>query len=271
MQLSFGNYYPGDSFLHRLDPRIKLCFSLVFMIIIFTLNSVYSIALYSAFLFIITILAKISFKKLFRSLKAVIYILLFAFILNILTAGGQVLWKFYFITISVEGLILGFRLAFRLGFLVMTSSLFLTLVTTPIAIADAIEALFKPLQKFGFPSHELAMMMSIALRFVPTLSQETDKIMKAQASRGAMIDTGNILQRVKAILSVLIPLFISAFKRAEDLALAMEARCYTGGENRTKLRSLILTTNDYLVLMIFSLFAVLLLFFDRLILLILQL
>lgn len=246
MQLSFGNYYSGHSLLHRLDPRVKLVFSLLLMCVIFFLNSIASMLAYACFLLFLVFLSKIPLFKLLRSLKPVFFIMLFAFVLNIFIAPGEPLLKWYFLSITKEGLILGLRLTLRLSYLVLTTSLLLTLVTTPIAIADALERLCKPFTRFGFPAHEMAMMMSIALRFVPILAQEADKIMKAQSSRGADFDTGNVFQRIKGMVTVLVPLFIGAFQRAQDLALAMEARCYQGGEGRTKLRQLHFVRHDYL-------------------------
>lgn len=238
MQITLGNYYAGDSLLHRLDPRLKLLSSLVLMILIFFLNTPLSLGLYALLLLGLSILSRIPLKKILRSVRSILFLAGFAFVLNLFTVRGEVLWSLGFLSITREGLYLGIKLALRLFFLVITTSLLLTLVTTPLALSDALERLLSPLARIRFPAHELAMMMSIALRFVPTLADETDKIMKAQSSRGADFDTGGLFARLRGLVTVLIPLFVSAFKRAEDLAMAMEARCYRGGTGRTKLHVL---------------------------------
>lgn len=244
MKLSLGNYYAGDSFLHRLDPRVKIVSSIVLMVILFMLTDVLPLLLFGIVLLLVTFLAKIPPKLVIRSVKPIMMLAVIAFLINLFTIQGEVLWSWGVIQISREGLSLGLRMAIRLFYLVMSTQLSLTLTTTPLEIADGIENLLKPLARFGFPAHELAMMMSIALRFVPTLSQETEKIIKAQSSRGADYDTGGAIARARGLVSVLIPLFVSAFKRAEELATAMEARCYRGGEGRTKLRVLRYQSRD---------------------------
>lgn len=238
MKFTLGNYYPGQSFLHRLDPRFKLLFSLLFMVELFLLNSLVAFLAYGLFLLVLAVLSGIPARKLLSSVKPVLFLLVVAFLLNLFTSKGELWWSWGPLSLGPAGLLLGLKLAVRLFYLVLTTSLMLTLVTTPLALADALEALLRPLSKWGFPSHELAMMMSIALRFIPTLAEETDKIMKAQSSRGADFDTGGLMGRMRGLVTVLIPLFVSAFQRAEDLALAMEARCYRGGEGRSKLRPL---------------------------------
>ena len=264
MNIALGNYYPGNSFLHRLDPRLKFVFSLVFMTLLFLLKSPLAIAAYVVFLFSVIALSGIPVKMVLKSLKSVLFIALFAFVINIFAIPGESLVKLGPFSISQEGLTLGVRMALRLFLLILTTSLFLTLSTTPLMIADAIEALLKPFSKIGFPSHELAMMMSIALRFVPTLIEETDKIMKAQSSRGADYDTGGVFARAKGLVSVLIPLFVSAFKRADDLAVAMEARCYRGAEGRTKFKELHYQRSDALAAGAFVAVAIMLLLLEYL-------
>lgn len=238
MKLSLGNYYAGDSFLHKLDPRVKIVSSIVLMVVLFMLTDPIPLLLFGIVLLLVTFLAKIPPKLVLRSVKPIMMLAAIAFLINLFTIPGEILWSWGVIRISQEGLSLGLRMAIRLFYLVMSTQLCLTLTTTPLEIADGIENLLKPLARFGFPAHELAMMMSIALRFVPTLSLETEKIIKAQSSRGADYDTGGAVARARGLVSVLIPLFVSAFKRAEELATAMEARCYRGGEGRTKLRVL---------------------------------
>lgn len=239
MQITLGNYYSGHSLLHRLDPRLKLVGSIALMVLLFFLKSFWGNLAYAVFLVGLIALSQVPARLVFRSLKTVMFLAAFAFVLNLFAVRGEVLFQIGFLTLTREGLQLGIRLAMRLFYLVMTTSLLVTLVTTPLEIADAMERLFRPLARIGFPAHELAMMMSIALRFVPTLAEETEKIMQAQASRGADFDTGGLISRLRGLLTVLVPLFISSFKRAEDLALAMEARCYRGGEGRTKLKELV--------------------------------
>lgn len=260
MKLSLGNYYPSNSFLHRLDPRVKIVSSVLLMVFLFMISSVVPLLVFGIALIFLTLLARIPFSLVLRSVKPVMMLASIAFLINIFTVTGEVLWSWRFLSISQEGLSLGLRMGIRLFYLVMSTQLCLTLTTTPLEIADGIESLLKPLARFGFPAHELAMMMSIALRFVPTLSEETEKIIKAQSSRGADYDTGGAIARARGLISVLIPLFVSAFKRAEDLATAMEARCYRGGVGRTKMRVLVFGQKDLMALVLTVSFCVLLLF-----------
>lgn len=253
MQIALGNYFPGQSLLHRLDPRLKFLAAIFSMIVIFMLDQPVALFGYAVFLIVLALIARVPASLIWRSAKPVLFLALFAFVINALTIKGNVLWSWGILSVTGEGLRTGLILAARLFMMVITTSLLLTLVTTTLAIADAIEALLKPLIRFGFPAHELAMMLSIALRFVPTLAEETDKIMKAQSSRGADFDTGGLFARLKGFVIVLVPLFISAFKRAEDLAVAMEARCYRGGEGRTKLHSLQMMRTDWLAALAFIL------------------
>lgn len=259
MKLSLGNYYAGSSFMHRLDPRVKIISSVVLMIVLFMISKPLPLILFGAAMFLITYIAKIPLKLVIRSVKPILMLAIIAFIINVFTVRGTELWSWRFLSISEEGLSLGFRMAIRLFFLVMSTQICLTLTTTPLEIANGIERLLEPLARFGFPAHELAMMMSIALRFVPTLSQETEKIIKAQSSRGADYDTGGAIARARGLVSVLIPLFVSAFKRAEELATAMEARCYRGGEGRTKLYVLQYQKRDRVAALITTAFCAVLL------------
>lgn len=264
MKLSLGNYYAGDSFLHRLDPRVKILASIILMIVLFMLTDLIPLVVFGLVLLLVTFVAKIPPKLVLRSVKPIMLLAVIAFLINVFTVPGEAIWSWRSIAVTKEGLSLGLRMAVRLFYLVMSTQLCLTLTTTPLEIADGIESLLKPFARFGFPAHELAMMMSIALRFVPTLSQETEKIIKAQSSRGADYDTGGALARARGLVSVLIPLFVSAFKRAEELATAMEARCYRGGEGRTKLRVLRYRTADGLAaaaIVLFSTILIVLQFF----------
>ncbi|MDD2578959.1 MAG: energy-coupling factor transporter transmembrane component T [Eubacteriales bacterium] len=236
--ISLGRYYPGTSLLHRLDPRSKILASILVMVMIFISQSIWSIlALFTA-TFALIIVSRVPFRTVISGLKPMLFILIFAFVLNMFTVQGDPWLRIGPLTVSDQGVYTALRMASRLALLILNTTLFLTLTTTPIHVADAIENLLGPLRRFGFPAHEMAMMMSIALRFVPTLLEETDKIMKAQSSRGADYDTGGLIAKARGLVSVLIPLFVSAFRRAEDLAVAMEARCYRGGEGRTRLRQM---------------------------------
>ena len=242
--ITIGQFYPAESLLHRMDPRTKLALTLLLIVVVFFAQSAIAYILLYVFLFLLIALAHIPFKFMLRALKPLLFIVIFTFLLNLLlTAGETLLREWWILRITQEGLTQAVYLALRLVFLVMISSL-LTLTTSPILLTDGIESLLKPLKVIRFPAHELAMMMTIALRFIPTLLEETDKIMKAQMARGADFESGNLLRRAKAMVPLLVPLFISAFRRADELATAMEARCYRGGEGRTRLRVLRLALRD---------------------------
>ncbi|RBW67787.1 energy-coupling factor transporter transmembrane component T family protein [Bacillus taeanensis] len=233
-----GQYVPGTSPVHRLDPRAKLIAVFLFVLIVFLANSWLSYGILGSFTLFSILLSQVPLRFLLNGLKPIFIIILFTFILHlIMTKEGPVVYESSFFTIYEEGLVQGAFISFRLLFLILFTSL-LTLTTTPIDITDGLESLLSPFKRFGLPVHEFALMMSISLRFIPTLLEETEKIMKAQSARGVAFTGGPLKDRAKAILPLLVPLFISAFKRAEDLALAMEARGYKGGEGRTKLRLL---------------------------------
>lgn len=246
-----GQFVPGESVIHRLDARIKILLVFILMITLFLLKSVFGITMY--FLFVITavVASKISFSYILRGLKAVFILVLITVIFNIFFTLGDVIFKFYFITITKQGLILSFLMIFRIIMLVVLTSL-LTLTTSSINLTDALESLMSFLKPVRFPAHEVAMMMTIALRFVPILLFQTEKIMKAQASRGVDFSHGNLIKRAKALIPVLVPLFIGAFKSAEELATAMEARCYQTGVKRTKMRQQKITMVDLSVFLIAS-------------------
>ena len=246
--ITLGQYYPTDSAIHRLDPRMKIVLTLLFIVGVFLVHGLAGYALVLLFVWGVARLARVPFKMLMKGLKPLRLILVLTFLLNLFfTQGKTPLLDWWIIHITREGLNQAVHYSLRLMFLVIGTSL-LTLTTSPISLCDGLEQLFSPLKKLHFPAHELAMMMSIALRFIPTLIEETDKIMKAQMARGADFESGRLLQRAKAMIPLLVPLFISAFRRANDLAMAMEARCYHGGEGRTRLRVLKLTKNDWLAL-----------------------
>lgn len=241
--ITLGQYYPGDSVIHRLDPRIKIIATVLYIIELFIVNSFIGFGICAGVLFVTVAVSKVPVSFIMRGLKPILIILLFTFFLNIFMIDGKVLWQIWFLKITDAGLYTAIFMSIRLILLIIGSSL-LTLATTPISLTDGIERLLAPLNKIGVPTHEIAMMMSIALRFIPTLLEETDKIMKAQQARGADFESGNILARAKALIPILVPLFVSAFRIAQDLAMAMEARCYRGGKGRTRLHEMKLKARD---------------------------
>lgn len=245
--ITIGQYIPGDSAFHRADPRIKIILTVVFMIVIFFIMSLWSFAAMTFFTVLAIVVSGVPVKYTLKGLKPLLVIILFTAVVNIFSTGGTPISDYGLLRyITWEGIITAFRLALRLALIVVGGSL-LTFTTTPILLTDGIEKLLQPFKKLGLPAHELAMMMTIALRFIPTLLEETDKIMKAQAARGADFDTGNIVQRAKSFIPVLVPLFVSAFRRADELATAMEARCYRGSEGRTRMRQLKLGRVDFVM------------------------
>jgi energy-coupling factor transport system permease protein len=261
--ISLGRYYKADSILHRTDPRIKTLLYLVYLVVIFIIKSPVALCALGVVTVIQICMAKVSLPVIWKTVSPVLPLSLFILILNLLTIRqGNSIFNWQFINITDYGLSRAVLMAIRLIFLIVTTSLMLTLTTTPLKIADALESLFSPLKIIKVPVHEMAMMMSIALRFIPTLAVETDKIMKAQQSRGADYDTGSFINKVKGYITVLIPLFVSSFRRADELAVAMDARCYRGGKGRTKLNPLKLTLRDVLTCIMFTLLAVLVVVID---------
>ncbi|MDR3263375.1 MAG: energy-coupling factor transporter transmembrane protein EcfT [Clostridiales bacterium] len=246
--VTFGQYYPADSIVHRLDPRTKLLFTFFYIVAIFFIKSPLGYAGVAVYAVAIIFAARIPVRTVLKSLKAVIFLLLFTMILNVFFyKDGEVLIEFWKIKITVEGLFFSFTMALRLILLVMGTSL-LTFTTTPTALTDAIEGLLKPLKYIGINVHDLAVIMSIALRFIPSIQEETEKIISAQKARGAEFDTGNIFKKAKAMLPILIPLFISSFRRADELALALDARCYNLSDKRTKMKILKYKKTDFAAL-----------------------
>ena len=242
--ITIGQYFPGHSALHKMDPRVKILLTVAYIVALFFVKKSVGFALSIVFLGICYAIAKIPLKMILRSLKPIVPILIFTGVLNMFFVSGEnVIFKWGIFTLSYDGIYMAVTMAVRVVCLIAASSL-LTYTTSPIALTDAIERLFKPLKALHFPVHELAMMMSIALRFIPPLVEETDKIMSAQKARGADLESGGLMQRAKALVPILIPLFISAFRRAEELALAMECRCYHGGEGRTRMRQLHFSGRD---------------------------
>ena len=243
--ITIGQHFPGNSLVHRFDPRLKLVLTIAYIVLLFAASNPLGLALSILFLAAMYKVAKIPGKMIMKSLKPILPIVIFTALLNLffVSGEGEPLVHIWFLTIYAEGVRYAVLMAVRVMALIAGTSL-LTYTTSPIVLTDAIEQLLKPLGKLHFPVHELAMMMSIALRFIPTLIEETDKIMNAQKARGAQLDTGKMTDRVKALVPVLIPLFISAFRRADELAMAMECRCYHGGEGRTRLKQLKFTAED---------------------------
>jgi len=251
--ITIGQYFPGDSLLHRSDPRIKIILTLVFMVLAFVVSTYTGFIMLTLFTLLIVVSSGIPLKYMLKGLKPILVIVIFATLINLFTTKGTLIPGLEFLRITYEGIEMAVKTVLRLILLVVGASL-LTLTTTPILLTDGIEKLMEPLKAIGIPSHEIAMMMTIALRFIPTLLEETDKIMKAQAARGADFDTGNLVQRAKSFIPVLIPLFVSAFRRADELATAMEARCYRGSEGRTRMKQLKLTKVDFALTMIMAVF-----------------
>ena len=244
--ITIGQYFPGKSVLHKLDPRFKIILTIVLLVILFTAGNYYSLAIGAVFVAVCIIISGIPIKVMLKGLKPILPLILFTAILNLFFITGQTpLFAWRFIKIYPEGIKTTVFMIVRIVFLILGTSL-LTYTTSPVVLTDALERLMSPLKLLKFPVHELSMMMTIALRFIPTLVEETDKIMSAQKARGADIDSGGIISRVKALIPILIPLFISSFKRAEELALAMESRCYRGGEGRTRLKQLKAYFRDYM-------------------------
>ena len=243
--ITLGQFFPGTSFIHRLDPRTKLIMLIVYIVALFTASGWIGYAVVFAFLLGCILISKIPFKSLFKGLKPLVFILIFTAVLNLFLTDGDTVWvKFWVFRITNEGTIRAVMMLLRILMLVAGTFL-LTYTTSPIALTDGLESLLSPFKKIRLPVHELSMMMCIALRFIPTLIEETDKIMSAQKARGADFETGNLLQRVKALVPILIPLFISSFRRADELATAMECRCYHGGDGRTKMKLLRYTRLDF--------------------------
>ena len=244
--ITIGQYYPANSKLHRLDPRVKIVCTFLFLISLFCFQNIWGYVVATIFLASIIRISKVPFKFIVKGLRPVIMLLMITVLFNLfLTKTGTVIFEAWVFKITDEGLRTAGFMTVRLIYLILGSSL-MTFTTTPNALTDGIEKLLWPLRKIKLPVHEIAMMMSIALRFIPILLEETDKIMKAQIARGADLESGNIIQKAKAMIPILVPLFVSAFRRATDLAMAMEARCYRGGEGRTKMKPLVYQKKDYI-------------------------
>lgn len=254
--ITIGQYYPAESSIHRMDARLKLTITFIFIVTLFLVNTFVGYVFVIASMGLVIKASKVPLKFMLKGLKSIMIIILFTAFINLfMTRGETVLVEVGIFTITMEGVILAIKMCVRLVLLIVGSSI-LTLTTTPIQLTDAIEYILKPFKRIGVPAHEIAMMMTIALRFIPTLLDETDKIMKAQQARGADFDTGNLIQKAKALIPILVPLFISAFRRAEELAMAMEARCYHGDENRTRMNVMRMGSGDYRAAGIAAVYAV---------------
>lgn len=248
--ITIGQYYPSDSVVHKLDPRLKIILSFIYIIAIFFIRNFWGFLLLAGFTAALSYLSKIPMKFLLKGLKPLLILMSITALLNLFMTDGEILWKWGFLRVTKEGIVMSAFMLLRIVFLVLGTS-FLTYTTTPITLTSGMESLLKPFSKIGVPAHEIAMMMSIALRFIPTLIEETDKIMSAQKARGAALSEGNLLNRAKALVPILIPLFVSAFRRADELAVAMESRCYHGGDDRTKLKELKYQKKDTVALFVF--------------------
>lgn len=251
--ITLGQYYPGDSAVHRLDARTKIIATLLYLIELFVVNNFYGFIIITVALFTVIAISKVPLKFIFRGLSAVFLIIAFTFLLNLFMVDGRVLWHWKFLTITYEGVSRAFFMAIRLVLIIIGSSI-MTLTTKPIELTDGLEKLLSPFSKIGLPSHEIALMMTIALRFIPTLMEETDKIIKAQQARGADFESGSLFQRAKSLIPILVPLFVSSFRIAQDLALAMEARCYHGGRGRTRMNEIRFDRGDAVAAVLMMLF-----------------
>ena len=236
-EITIGQYYPADSVLHKLDPRVKLAATLIFIISLFVFRSPEAYMAATVFLGAVIYISKVPLKFMMRGLKSIILLLMITVVFNLFLTPGTAVIRIWRLQITKEGIVTAVSMAVRLIYLIVGASV-MTLTTTPNDLTDGLEKALTPLKKIRVPVHEISMMMSIALRFIPILLEETDKIMKAQMARGADFESGNLIQRAKAMLPILVPLFVSAFRRANDLAMAMEARCYHGGDGRTKMKPL---------------------------------
>ena len=241
--VAFGQYFPGDSIIHKLDPRGKIIVFIAFVVVIFCTFNYFSLAITVAFTALFLILSKIPAKFYFKSLKVIIFIVIITSVFNLFYGSGDPIWQWWIIKVTWNGIHRAVFVTVRIICLILASSC-LTFTTSPTELTDAIERLMKPLNVIHFPVHEISMMMSLALRFVPTLLEETDKLMQAQKARGADMESGNLFKRVKALIPILVPLFVSAFRRAYDIATAMECRCYRGGTGRTRMKTLKLSERD---------------------------
>ena len=262
-EITLGQYFPGKSLIHKLDPRIKIISIILIIVSIFTAKTYAAFAAIAVLTFALVMVSRINIVTILKSLKPVLFILIFTIIANILwTSGETLLAEFWVIKIYAEGIIYAFLMALRIICLIVATFVLLTYTTSPVALTDAIERLLSPLSKLKLPVHEFSMMMSIALRFIPTLLEETDKIISAQKARGADFESGSLMKRIKALVPILVPLFVSAFRRADELASAMECRLYHGGEGRTRMKILKISARDVLFLLFMAAFLAMIIYFN---------
>ena len=249
--ITLGQYFPGKSIIHKLDPRMKIIIAIIYITAIFVSSRLYTLAIVFIANLIIIFISEIPFGTILKAIKPLMFLIIFTFFMNIfMVSGDTLLFSFFFIKIYLDGIRHAVFMLIRITSLVCATSIFITYTTSPTALTDAIETLLSPLKKIKMPIHEFAMMMTIALRFISPILEETEKIMNAQKARGADFYSGNILRRAKALVPILIPLIVSAFRRAEELAVAMECRCYKGSEGRTKMKRLIYSPKDFAALFI---------------------
>ena len=253
--ITLGQYFPGNSILHQLDPRVKICILLALMVMIFLIDSAVAYAILTALIVIVIAISQVPPLTVLKSLKPLMWIVLFTFFIHLFSGEGEVLYEIGMLSVTLEGAVKGVLISLRLILLIVLSSM-LTFTTSPLRLTDATEKLLSPLARFGLRSHELAMMMTIALRFIPTLLEETDKIIKAQSARGVDFESGGFLNKIKSMVPIIVPLFLSAFRRADELAMAMEARCYRGGEGKTQMKRLKVTSLDYSAIFLVLIFAI---------------
>ena len=260
--ITIGQYYPADSMIHRLDPRVKLFATLFYVISLFCVRGIVGFGVVTAALVAAIMLSSVPFKFMVKGLKAIMILMVITALFNIFLTPGEVMFSFWILEVTKEGVTNAVFMTFRLIYLILGTSI-MTLTTTPNQLTDGLEKALRPLNKIKVPVHAIAMMMSIALRFIPILIEETDKIMKAQMARGADFENGNMLKRVKNMIPLLVPLFVSAFRRADDLAMAMEARCYNGGAGRTKMKPLTYVKRDYIAYVVVVVYFVLVLLCNK--------
>jgi len=254
MKISIGQYVPGNSVFHRADPRTKILWTIAMMVLLLIIDSFVGYLIAAVFVVAALLISRINLKLILRSLKTITFLIIFTMILNLLFYNGEtLLFKFWIFDVYLEGVLFSVKMVIRIILLISSTSL-LTFTTTSVMLTDGLERLMKPLTFIGFPAHDISMMMSIALRFIPTFSEETDRIIKAQSARGADFDSPKLIEKIKSFVPILIPLFIGAFRRAEELATAMEAKCYRGGENRTRFRVLKFSGADLFILLYTVLF-----------------
>ena len=260
MKISIGQYVPGNSVFHRADPRTKILWTILMMVLLLIINSFVGYAVAALFVIFALIISKINIKLILRSIKNITFLIIFTMILNLLFYNGdKLIFEFWIFDVYLEGVLFSIKMIIRIVLLITATSL-LTFTTTSVMLTDGLERLLKPLTYIGFPAHDVSMMMSIALRFIPTFSEETDRIIKAQSARGADFDSPRLIEKIKSFVPILIPLFIGAFRRAEELATAMESKCYRGGEKRTRFRVLKFSSADLFILIYTVLFIVFVIF-----------